>query len=142
MKINTENFWENIGTVFNNTEDIKSSVSEKGKERGEEEFTVLPKGTYMIVLKDSHGYELYDINKDKIFLFEPGWIEDKDFDIFYMNPNETLDILITALNKKIIQLSSEGWVIDSENKYFDLSPYINFLDSIVKTKVILDQKES
>ncbi len=142
MKIKVQDFWEQIGTVFTNEEDIVSEVSEKGKERGEEPFTVLKKGTYIIVNQDSHGYDLYDIKTGRNVLFESGWIPDeKEFDVFYMPPIETLDLLIESLNKKIVILSSEGWSVN-DNPHFDLSPYLHFMESLVHAKNILVQDKS
>ena len=142
MKIKVQDFWEHIGTVFTNKDDIYSSVSEKGKERGEEPFLILPKGTFIIVNQDSHGYDLYDIKKGKLTFFETGWVDDqKEFDVFYTPPIETLDLLIEALNKKIIILSAEGWSPNSEN-HFDLTPYLTFMESIVQAKNILQMDDS
>jgi len=138
MKINTADFWENIGMVFENPDDIYSEVSEDGEELDDESFCVLQKGTYSIIGRETHGYDLYEIKTGKLHFFEPGWVDDLEFNVFYMNPNDTLDILIEAVNKKIIQLAAEGWVVDPENKYFNLLPYMQYLESLVYSKKIVE----
>jgi len=136
MKLKVSDFYESIGTVFINTKDIietQQSYNEDDK-ASDSEFVVLREGTYIIVDSDSHGYNLYNISKNKNVFFEIGWVdENKEFQTVYTPPIETLELMIDSMSKRIIQLTSDGWVLDNENKYFNLSPEIEKLTILTTT---------
>ena len=135
MKISVNDFWKEIGTVFNNPEDLMS-----GKNHDQdEEFIVLPKGVYLIIDKDSHGYRLYDINKNCNVFFEPDWIQDQEFTTIYTPPIETLELALDSITKTILELTAEGWVEDPSNKYFDITPELQKLQIITNALNIIKQ---
>jgi len=136
MKIKVNDFFENIGTVFRNPKDI---LQENEYEGNKYEYVLLPQGTYLIMNQDNDGFDLYDIQKNKNVFFEDGLVDaDMEFEVFYTNPKEVLDLMIESLNKKIIQLSAEGWTVDPENKFFNLSPYIDRLNTLVTLKAVIN----
>jgi hypothetical protein len=133
MKINASEFWEEIGTVFNNPEDIIAEEYNKYDDT-KSEFTLLKKGTYLIVDKDSHGYRLYDIDKGKNVFFEAGWLDDDiEFETIHTPPLEVLELALESITKTIMNLTSEGWEINPDNQYFDLTPEIKKLQTIQAT---------
>ena len=135
MKININDFWQEIGTVFNNPEDLMS-----GKNHEEdEEFVVLPKGTYLIVDKDTHGYKLYEIYKNKNVFFEPDWILDQEFVTVYTPPQETLELALDSVTKTILTLTAEGWKEDPDNPHFDITPELYKLQVITDALSIIKQ---
>jgi hypothetical protein len=134
MTISADKFYENIGTVIFVPEDILGYYSE------EESFTVLSKGTYVIVDRedatDSDIYSLYEIKNYKNVTIELGWLpEDYEFTTIYTEPLEVINFSIESMVKKIQILLSEGWNIDEP--YFDISPYIHKLEVLSTLKNIL-----
>jgi len=125
--------WQYLGSVFENPNDLKGYNYNKHEDETTE-FTLLEKGTYIIVNKDSHGYQLYDIDKGKNVFFEAGWIEDEvpepEFKIIHIPATEALELLIESLTKTIITLTAEGWSENPDNKYFDLTPEVTRLKTI------------
>jgi len=130
MKIKVSEFWEEIGTVFNNPEDI--IVEEYSKyDDTKSDFILLKKGTYLIVDKDSHGYRLYDLDKGKNAFFEAGWIDDDiEFDTIHTPPIEVLELALESITKTILALTADGWEVNPDNQYFDLTPEIKKLETI------------
>jgi hypothetical protein len=143
MKINVNDFWEEIGTVFQNPEDIKATEYNKYDDTTSE-FMLLPKGTYLIVDKDSHGYNLYDIDKGKNVFFEAGWLDEDDpieFEVLHIEPKEVIKLAIESFTKKIMTLTADGWEINPDNEYFDLTPEIRKLATLQETLKILEMNE-
>ena len=135
MKIKVKDFWEEIGTVFTNTSDIISDDND--------DYVVLPKGTFIIMGQDAHGFDLYEIKRGKNIYFEAGFVnEEQEFNVYYMQPIEVLDILIEAWNKKIVTLSAEGWTTNNNEAHFNLSPYLYNLENLVLAKNILQKNDS
>jgi len=119
-----------IGTVFENPKDIKAEEYNKYDDI-KTEFTILPRGTYLLVDKDSHGFDLYEINENKNVFFEASWLdEDTNFETLYVDPKTILELAIDSITKKILTLSSEGWTADPNNKYFDITPYLYKLETL------------
>ena len=131
MKININNFFQEIGTVFINPKDIIHKYTDS-----DEDFIILPKGTYIIADSQQQGYELYDIKNNKNVFFESSWAdENTEFETIYISPKESIEFLIESVVKNISVLSSEGWAEGKE--YFDLNPFIEKLQVLVNTLNIL-----
>jgi hypothetical protein len=139
-KLNVNNLWEEIGTVFKVPKDITATEYNKYDDKTNE-FTLLEKGDYLIVDKDSHGYNLYEINKGKNVFFETGWIEgEMEFDIFHIEPKEVLKLAVESFTKRIMTLTAEGWEVNPENKYFDLTSDIRKLNTLQEALKVLGSK--
>jgi hypothetical protein len=127
------NMWEEIGTVFENPKDIIAEEYNKYEDTTSE-FTLLKKGLYLIVSRDSHGYRLYDIKKGKNVFFEAGWLEDEDedieFQVIHTPPIETLELALESITKTILALTDDGWEVNPDNQYFDLTPELVKLATI------------
>ena len=143
MKIRLDELYNEIGTVFRNDKDLIAEFADG------ETFTALPKGSYLIVdMSQDFGtvFELYDVNKNKNISFEIGMIyedfPDLEFETVYINPLEVVNMAIDSKNKNILQLASEGWEINRENKYFDLTPEIKKFEVLSELKRILENKEN
>jgi hypothetical protein len=130
LKIKLSEFWEEIGTVFNNPENIIAEEYNKYDDTVSK-FTLLKKGTYLIVDKDSHGYRLYNIDKGKNVFFEAGWLDDDiEFDVIHTPPLEVLELALESITKTILTLTSDGWEANPDNQYFDLTPELKKLKII------------
>ena len=140
MKEKIIKFFNELGTVFYNPGDIKSNYDDN------EEFTILPEGTYLIVdIDNTLGtvLSLYDIKHKKNVSFEIGWVdEDTEFDIIDISPLEVVNMALDSKTKNILQLASDGWEINRENKYFDLTPEIKKFETLAEMKRILERKEN
>jgi hypothetical protein len=142
MKINASEFWEEIGTVFNNPEDILAEEYNIYDDITTK-FVLLTKGTYLIMDKDDFGYKLYDIVREKNKFFEAGWVEeDLEFETVHIQPLEVLELAAESITKTILTLTSEGWEANPEDRYFDLTPEIKKLETIVTTLKILKKEDS
>jgi hypothetical protein len=140
MKISE--MWEQIGTVFNVPEDIIGKSYDKYEDKTTE-FVLLKRGVYLIIGKDSHGYRLYDIVNSKNVFFEAGWLDDDiEFETIHTPPLEVLELALESITKIIMNLTSEGWEINPDNQYFDLTPEIKKLQTIQATIDLIKHTQS
>jgi hypothetical protein len=116
--------WNNIGTVFYNPKDLTY-----------EDDTILEKGTYLIADSGDDFYTLYDIKNNKNVIFQESLApEDTEFTVVYTSPEDVVEMALDSMTKTVLQLTAEGWDIDPNNPYFDISPYITKLEILKALK--------
>jgi hypothetical protein len=126
MKVKAEELWDHIGTVFINPKDLYAKEHDKYLDE-DYDFLALPKGTYLIIDTDDSVVNLYDIQKNMNYSFEPYFVQDQEFETMYIDPVEMLKLAVDSMIKRIMTLTAEGWTVDPENKYFNLTPELQKL---------------
>jgi len=129
MKIKSDNLWKHIGDVIMVSEDIKWLP--------EEDEINLPKGTYLIVEVHEHGTVMYNIKDNQLVNTE--LFNDEKFISIHMEPEDRIDLLIDAVTKQSLQLSSDGWTMIKDPTQFsmDITPYLEKLELLNVMKASL-----
>ena len=129
MKIESDNLWKHIGDVIMVSEDIKWLP--------EEDEINLPKGTYLIVEVHEHGTVMYNIKDNQLVNTE--LFNDEKFISIHMEPEDRIDLLIDAVTKQSLQLSSDGWTMIKDPTQFsmDITPYLEKLELLNVMKASL-----
>ena len=136
MKIESDNLWKHIGDVIMVSEDIKWLP--------EEDEINLPKGTYLIVEVHEHGTVMYNIKDNQLVNTE--LFNDEKFISIHMEPEDRIDLLIDAVTKQSLQLSSDGWTMIKDPTKFsmDITPYLEKLEllNVMKASLKLGKNET
>ena len=134
MRLESDDLWKHIGDVILVPEDIKWLEDEP-------EIN-LKKGTYQIVDVHEHGTTMFNIKNNQLAETEP--FNDEVFNTIYMDPLDRVDLLIDAVTKQSLQLSSDGWsIIKEPTKHsMDITPYLEKLELMNVMKASLKAGKS
>ena len=136
LRLKSDNLWKHIGDVIMVSKDIKWLENEP-------EIN-LKKGTYQIVEVHEHGTVMFNIKNNQ--LVDTEHFNDEEFISIYMDPIDRVDLLIDAVTKQSLQLSSDGWTKIKEPTQFsmDITPYLEKLEllNVMKASLILGKTKN
>jgi hypothetical protein len=116
MFITLNNFKDHIGEIVQSPEDVLDYTNK---------YILIPKGTYLILHRSKHIYDLYEIINREIVSVEPSEV-DCSFQMLPTPLVERLELATEGLIKLIVQLASEGWGLGTGD--LNLAPYFDLLE--------------